>query len=278
MNSNHHMSDVIPLSNKEIKMLFDEINQKKPQFNTSLIRNNTILIETEDQVYTALDDINKHRLLAVDIEGVKLSRTGKICIIQIATINQIYVFDIIKLLQIFDPLTLCQFFSFLEDRLVLKIMFDARGDSDALYHQLGITLVSVLDTQILDIAARRTLDTLKTSAAEFRISLAAILKDRLANEMKEFWLELYNETKNTSSIYNKNPNIWLERPLPELFFTYSTIGVRFLLTISIDMYIALSEKWQRKVVRASEAAVHEWRIKKIEVDRRNRANARAPKL
>merc|ERR1712232_1313027 len=42
----------------------------------------------------------------------------------------------------------------LQDNRVLKIMFDCRTDSDALYHQWGITLQNVLDCQVFDLGYR----------------------------------------------------------------------------------------------------------------------------
>ena len=46
------------------------------------------------------------------------------------------------------------FRSLLEDPNVVKVTFDCRSDSDALFHQFGVTIQGVLDIQILDQAVR----------------------------------------------------------------------------------------------------------------------------
>lgn len=88
-------------------------------------------------------------IVALDIEGVDLGRTGEISVVQLAfqadaDVLNVFVVDILSKTQD-DPLveTLKLL---LEEPSVIKVIHDCRMDSDALQHKLGITLVSVHDT------------------------------------------------------------------------------------------------------------------------------------
>jgi exonuclease 3'-5' domain-containing protein 1 len=273
-NSEHENNDPIPMSWNEVSELIKSLQHVK--FPVTTFKGNPLLIQTAEQAQVAYQHINQHRVVAVDLEGVRLSRDGEICLLSVGLPDQIYLFDLVMLRRD-KRISLQALFAFLEDRLVLKVMFDCRGDSDALQAQLKIHLVSVLDLQILDIAARRTCDK-NLASAEFRASLNTVLKTRLVTEMKEYWYTMSGEAKGAGSAYSKNPELWRIRPLRQDFLVYSTIGVRFLTSVSMQCYEALAEKWQRKVVRASRLCCKEWRESPTEVDRRNRVNAKAPKM
>ncbi|KAH9123866.1 hypothetical protein AeMF1_005260 [Aphanomyces euteiches] len=100
------------------------------------------LITIEAQGRFAIDLALKHKVVGLDCEGISLGRSGKICLISLALGCVVYLFDILEspsLAMILKPL--------LEDTSVLKVMHDCRKDSDALFHQFGITLTNVFDTQ-----------------------------------------------------------------------------------------------------------------------------------
>ncbi|EEH60389.1 uncharacterized protein MICPUCDRAFT_38106 [Micromonas pusilla CCMP1545] len=114
------------------------------------------------------------KVIAVDCEGVAMSRIGRVTLVQIAVPNErVYLFDVQALGSeaCFErgggggggeekdennatnrSVTLK---SVLEDASITKLMFDCRVDSDALYHQHGIALNGVFDIQLADVAARR---------------------------------------------------------------------------------------------------------------------------
>jgi exonuclease 3'-5' domain-containing protein 1 len=92
-----------------------------------------------------LDSVN---LMAFDCEGVDLSRHGKLCIIQLATENKCYLFDVMGLSKDSKIVTLIK--QYLEDPSICKIIHDCKMDSDATYAHLGIKIDGIHDSQVWD--------------------------------------------------------------------------------------------------------------------------------
>jgi len=58
------------------------------------------LIDTPLKVLTAVDELkaqDKNTFFGCDCEGVRLSRTGQLCLLQIAVKKHVYLFDIVVL-------------------------------------------------------------------------------------------------------------------------------------------------------------------------------------
>ena len=130
-------------------------------------------------------------LLAMDIEGVDLGRSGIVSLIQLATREHCFVFDVQEK-PIEDPLVLW-LKTLLEDSNITKIVHDCRMDSDALQHCLGITIENVHDTSCWH----------SVLFAEVNPGLNQIL-------------QRYNIPQNKArdgSIYKKNYEFWKQRPL-----------------------------------------------------------------
>lgn len=83
--------------------------------------------------------------LALDCEGEALSRTGRLCVLQLATeAGHVFVIDVLsdggqRAVQLLKPR--------LESATVVKVLHDCRRDADALLHQCGVRLRNVFDTQ-----------------------------------------------------------------------------------------------------------------------------------
>jgi exonuclease 3'-5' domain-containing protein 1 len=234
-----------------------------------------IYVDTNELLQDALAIIQENRIMGVDVEGCRLSRTGEACILTIGVAQGVYLFDIVALKEL--NVNFSHALSFLEDRLVLKIMFDVRGDSDALFHQLNISLVSVLDLQLLDIAAKRTADR-RRQPAQYRNSLKTVFTERLEAEELGVYAALTAGLETAHRDFVNNPGLWRERPLRPQLIRYASIGVRWLPILSKRTFLALDDKWQKKVAWTTEQALSEWRDAPVEVDRRNRGNAKAPKF
>lgn len=56
-----------------------------------------ILVDTEDKVKNAVNEIREFETLSVDCEGVNLGRDGELCLVQIATTDRVYLLDICRL-------------------------------------------------------------------------------------------------------------------------------------------------------------------------------------
>lgn len=108
--------------------------------------------------------------LAIDIDGQNLGRDGTISLIQILIIekHQVFLIDVATLgaaafsntaATAQSTLTLKSFF---EANNVPKLLWDCRGDNDALYSLYGITMDCVFDVQLMDLATREELGERKT--------------------------------------------------------------------------------------------------------------------
>ncbi|OXB82276.1 UNVERIFIED_CONTAM: hypothetical protein H355_007973 [Colinus virginianus] len=111
--------------------------------------------EEEKVVYTVVDcfqqqfgpamlHLKQQHVISVTGEGVNLCRHGKLSWLQIATKSRVFLFDIFCL---GPPAFRNGLRMVLEDKNILKVMHDCRWISDCLFHQYGVLLVNVFDTQ-----------------------------------------------------------------------------------------------------------------------------------
>ena len=114
------------------------------------------LVDHEVDLKKALAELRgkleRNTRLAVDCEGVSLSRKGELTVIVVATEEKAYIFDVVKLGRAVFTEGLGEI---LEDKSREKLTFDCREDSDALWHQFNVKLAGVLDLQLLEILYRR---------------------------------------------------------------------------------------------------------------------------
>ena len=114
------------------------------------------LVDNDVELKKALAELKgkleQNTRLAVDCEGVSLSRKGELTVIVVATEEKAYIFDVLKLGRAVFTEGLGEI---LEDKSREKLTFDCRQDSDALWHQFSVKLTGVLDLQLLEILHRR---------------------------------------------------------------------------------------------------------------------------
>ena len=92
--------------------------------------------------------IERKEPVAVDFEGIALSRTGKLCLAQVAPKDgPVYLVDVTAMGR--DAFGPGRFGELLESEAVLKLIFDCRGDSDALYHQYDVRMRHLYDVQVV---------------------------------------------------------------------------------------------------------------------------------
>ena len=130
-------------------------------------------------------------LLAMDIEGVDLGRHGIVSLIQLATREHCFVFDV-QDKAIGDPLVIW-LKMLLQNSNITKIVHDCRMDSDALQHCLGITMQNVHDT------------------SSWHGVLFGEINAGLNNVLNKYKIP-QNEARD-GSIYKTNHEFWKQRPL-----------------------------------------------------------------
>ena len=109
-----------------------------------------------------MDDLAGAELVAFDTEGVDLSREGPLTIITLKRVQMdaptraapAFVIDVQDIggVRALGPGSRLR--RLLESSMVTKLTFDCRTDSDALWHQFGVSLTNVLDLQVLEQGVR----------------------------------------------------------------------------------------------------------------------------
>jgi len=109
----------------------------------------TVLVDTEEACREHCGRmIEAGGAVAVDFEGVKLSRHGALCLAQLAAeTGPVVLVDVEKLGEAcFGTGRLKEL---LESPSLLKLIYDGRADADALFHLHGVRLTHVCDCQVL---------------------------------------------------------------------------------------------------------------------------------
>ena len=211
--------------------------------------------------------LEKSKVIAYDCEGVKLSRTGKIMLLQIATSNpsKIYLLDLLTAGgdEIFNKGGLKKI---VESPEILKLVYDVRMDSDALFHQHDVLMQNVLDLQILDIAIRRA----SGNNVERLPSLLRTVGRRLSRAEIAVCEDLKRRVK-TMYTSVEDGDLWTRRPLSDDARRYATLDVWILMKLDAAMNrgVALpgfsDGDWLERVFVQSSKRVHEYKDMKIPV-------------
>ncbi|RJR26525.1 hypothetical protein C4561_05265 [candidate division WWE3 bacterium] len=104
-------------------------------------------IVQEDQLHTALEFLEKEKVVAVDVEATSLDPiTGYLIIIQIATPHISYIFDVRKI----DVSDNERFKKFLENKKIIKILHNGKFDYKYIKAKTGIELDNIFDTMLTE--------------------------------------------------------------------------------------------------------------------------------
>ena len=199
---------------------WDEQLQRERLFHATSHRMSRIQLVDEESGVSAMvrdlqDYIQRHprdALIAVDLEGVDLGTDGTLCLMQLATPDQLYLFDVAVYKDGIPP----GLRKILEDPHVTKLMHDCRKDS-AMLSQHNIRLDGVFDSQVADILIRRNM-TGQMPAYVRGLSLVleqylGISEDHLA--VKKTGREMMREDE----------RVWARRPIPDDLQKYAAFDV-----------------------------------------------------
>jgi len=244
------------------------------------------------------DAMAKGAPLAVDCEGVRLSRTGAVTLLQLAALERVYLFDIAALgSSAFDvaddaesaeeppsspPSQSSTLRRALEDPACQKLMFDCRRDSDALAHQFGVRIEGVLDVQLMDVALRRKAG----AAVEFLPGLVAVLRRHAgtgAEAKAEFRAAAAIKARVQEQVRAEEGQdahtLWGIRPMNQAMRWYAALDTMAILETyhKIErIEHAADPSLRSRVLKASEARLGEYRDLEQELDQTPSASARLP--
>ena len=148
-------------------------------------------------------------VISLDCEGVRLGRFGKLSLVQMAVSNHFFLVDGSKdgVIEALEPL--------LSSTKILKIMHDCREDSAALFHQCGIRLGGVVDTQVAHLLLQRERKNL-------------LHQESYTDLCTKFLKEQVKDTVDMKDRMLNDPYLWHKRPLSKELVDYALHGVEYL--------------------------------------------------
>ena len=155
-------------------------------------------------------------VIVVDIEG-DLRASGRLSLVQIEALGQVYIFDIYRcpdIMAFLKPIFECP--------NILKVIHDCRRDSQALRGQFGISLQAVFDTQCAD----------------------AIIEGKEVKNLRRGLNEILSKYANRSNPLKETvkhrDGLWKQRPLPAYLLMYAAYDVQFMRQAYVNMEKTLS--------------------------------------
>jgi hypothetical protein len=238
-------------------------------FRVILVDNYGYLLQFLRKVEIMVEDAAQNNtvpLLAVDFEGVKLCRSGELCLAQFTIGNDpcsVYVVDVYKLgkgaFQVTSPRN-TSLHSVLEDQQVRKIWFDPRNDVDALAHQFSIRPQGIFDLQLAEVAERR----MRCLGVRYVQGLFKSLNNcnTLSDEHKQFAGKIDQLGKNMfEPEYGGNYEVFRMRPIHPIILVYAAHDVRYMLMLYESLTAQLSQNpgWFERIIAASTMRGNWWR-------------------
>lgn len=173
------------------------------------------------------------RAVAVDFEGVRLGRFGRVCLMQLQDgFGRVLLCDVLR------PHVLAAFAPLLESHSVLKVIHDCREDSAALYGQHEMRLENVFDTQV----AHQCLERSK-GRPPYQASASELLGAPPGPDLKSQML--------------LEPQLWAQRPLKAPLVAYALHSVHGLLELRERQLLEAKgdEELLKEMTAASQRAV-----------------------
>lgn len=189
------------------------------------------LVDTVEKCQQAVAVLCREEQLAIDLEGIALSRQGELCLIQMSgpgEASPVYLFDICSLgHEAFDEGGLKDL---LESESVTKVFYDVRSDTDALLHQFNIEVKRAYDVQVLWHARfqhsdERYLQGLKKVQGIFlqESGLLSAAEKMKLDAVKEAGVRLF------APEVGGDYQVWKTRPLLPALVQYAAADVKFLI-------------------------------------------------
>lgn len=182
-------------------------------------------IDNEDSLRTALRHmsscLSNHTSLYLDAEGHKLGRFGTLDMLQLHVLptQQTLIVDVFTLQQE-SFITHVDGFSLksvLESENIVKVVFDVRNDSDAMFSHFGINLQGVIDLQLMEYFQPRRL------GRQLLGLQACIERDGgFGPDVLHDWIRTKtNMLKEHDKTSESSKPLFQQRPLPDLYLKYS---------------------------------------------------------
>ncbi|KAF7670226.1 hypothetical protein LDENG_00043600 [Lucifuga dentata] len=166
--------------------------------------NFVVIDEFHEKFGPAVMHIKKQHVIGVGADGVAVFQHGRLCWLQIATKNKVYLFDILLLgARAFkNGLSMI-----LENKNTLKVIYDCRAVSGCLVAQFGVKLANVFDIQVADVMC------FYSETGGFLPDRVSTLQEVVSHHLKVPSTQLLSlEMK--SQLTEEEGQMWYKRPCP----------------------------------------------------------------
>ncbi|KAK5102658.1 hypothetical protein LTS08_003458 [Lithohypha guttulata] len=220
-----------------------------------------LLIDTVDLLHLALtklaSNLRDSTILYCDIEGQNLGRNGTLDLLQLyaLSLEQAFVFDVFALGEAVFLTTMnsISLKSILESNVIIKVFFDVRNDSDALFKHFGIQLQGVVDLQLMEYYQPGRYGT-------YLLGLQACIERdcALPADAMEIWRSeksamhaRFDETRGDAQ------SLFQKRPLPDELIKYSANDVMHLPALYRAYRVPLRHRLWQMVETQSRARIED---------------------
>ncbi|CAG8219518.1 unnamed protein product [Penicillium salamii] len=243
----------------------------------------TVVIDSVSLIQSVIDAVIQLRTdippLFIDLEGVELGRHGSISIMSfyLPSCKRVYLIDIYRLkTEAFSAVNSDgkSLKSILESSVIMKVLFDVRHDSDALFSHYGISVDGIKDVQLMELGTRE-------GAKDFLAGLdRCVEKDSTisATEKKAWKLIKDNGLRLFDPALGGRYEVFNERPVPQAIAKYCAGDVTLLPDLFKIYFAKLNLPgeafWEHHVLEATKERIRLSRSSGF--DGTSKSNARGP--
>ncbi|CAL8286376.1 unnamed protein product [Lota lota] len=196
-----------------------------------------VIDEFNEKFGPAVMDIKKQNVVGVAADGVESFQHGRLCWLQIATKNRVYLFDILLLgAQAFkNGLSMI-----LQCPRLLKVLHDCRGVASSLLAQFGVNLTNIFDTQVADVMC-------------FQSDTGGYLPDRVSTlpEVVSMYLKVpfsrLSSLQMKTELTKEEREMWFARPCPLPLLKVMALSVIHLQSLRLVQLDAMMKEYVDRV-------------------------------
>ena len=191
-----------------------EIPETRESMSQRTLQVSRVIVKVSESSQVVEEILQAGQPIGLDLEGVNLGPKGRLTLVQVGTMaGQVILFDVQANPALFAQGGLSRL---IQSENIVKVVHDCRNDSGALYHQHGITINNVFDTQ----AAHVVLTHQNTGKPVSKVNNVSL--NHLCELYKGPSNPLKDEIKN---IYRRDQAFWARRPLSQEMICYAADDV-----------------------------------------------------
>lgn len=191
-----------------------------------------IVVDSDSKLQDVATALRGASRVALDAEGVDLSRVGPLTLLSLKRLDDgargaiapVYLIDVLALggRRVFASDSALR--RLIEARDVVKVTFDCRSDSDALWHQFDVRLENVLDLQVYDQGVRAHRGERPAQRDGSRVPFVS----GMAKVAPRYVAPSVLRELDAPAPHKTDPRAWMRRPLPDSACAYAANDVHLI--------------------------------------------------